>query len=102
MADEHSTNEVFQETQQIERRLDEILVEVRKLHSAFPETERGEVDFEGHRKYHEEMIKAAQAQTQFWAELRLDIAKKGVWSLLTIVCGLVIIGISTKLGLGFK
>jgi hypothetical protein len=102
MSSEHTTAEVFQETQQIERRLDEILAEVKKLHSAFPETEKGEVDFEGHRKYHEEMIKAAQAQTQFWAELRLDIAKKGVWSLLTIICGLVIVGLSAKMGLGIK
>jgi tetrahydromethanopterin S-methyltransferase subunit E len=44
------------------------------------------------------MIKAAEAQTEFWRELRLDIAKKGVWGLLVVICGLILVGVSAKLG----
>jgi tetrahydromethanopterin S-methyltransferase subunit E len=46
------------------------------------------------------MIAAAEAQTEFWRELRLDIAKKGIWGLLIIVVGLIMVGISAKLGIG--
>jgi hypothetical protein len=48
------------------------------------------------------MIAAAEAQTQFWRELKLEIAKKGIWGLLVIICGLVLVGLSAKLGLGGK
>lgn len=87
------------EAKKIEDQLSEILVEIRKLHNAFPRTEDGETDIDGHRKYHESMIKAAEAQEEFWKELKLDIAKKGVWGLLIIVCGLVLTGIAAKFGL---
>jgi hypothetical protein len=45
------------------------------------------------------MIRAADAQEKFWVELKLEIAKKGVWGLLVVICGLVIVGVSTKIGL---
>ena len=83
----------------LDRRFDEILTELRKINGAFPRNDDGSVDFDGHKRYHEEMIAAARAQTEFWRELRLDIAKKGVWGLLIIVCGLIIVGLTTKLGL---
>lgn len=44
------------------------------------------------------MIAAAEAQKEFWQELKLDIAKKGVWGLLIILCGLVITGLAAKFG----
>ena len=56
-------------------------------------------DVAAHRMAHEAMISAARAQEQFWRDLRLDIAKKGVWGLLIIVLGLVLVGASTKLGI---
>jgi hypothetical protein len=82
----------------IEERLDEILDEVRKIHSAFAKTPGGEIDFDGHRRYHESMIAAATAQEAFWREMKLEIAKKGVWGLLVIITGLIVVGISAKLG----
>lgn len=87
------------EAHQIQQKLSEILDEVRVLHNAFPRTDSGETDLEGHRKYHEAMIKSAQAQEAFWRELRLDIAKKGTWGLLIIVLGLVMAGIAAKFGI---
>lgn len=86
----------------IDRRFDEVLIELRKINGAFARNADGSVDFDGHRKYHESMIAAAEAQTQFWNELKLEIAKKGIWGLLVIICGLVLVGLSAKLGLGGK
>lgn len=83
----------------LNKRLDEILAEVRKINNAFPRDEDGEVDHDGHRRYHESLIKAADAQEKFWRELRLDIAKKGVWGILIIVLGLIMVGLAAKLGL---
>jgi len=42
---------------------------------------------------------AADAQEKFWIELKLEIAKKGVWGLLIVICGLIVVGVSAKLGL---
>ena len=84
----------------IDRRFDEVLAELRKINGAFARNADGSVDFDGHRRYHESMIAAAEAQTQFWNELKLEIAKKGIWGLLVIICGLVLVGLSAKLGLG--
>ena len=82
----------------IDDRLNEILTELKKLNKAFPMTEDGTADIDGHRQYHESMIKAARAQEDFWKELRIDIAKKGVWGLLIILVGLVLTGIAAKFG----
>jgi len=86
------------EARQLDDRLEEILDEVKKIHGAFPRTDDGDTDFDGHRNYHEAMIKAANAQEAFWRELKLDIVKKGVWGLLIILCGLVLTGAAAKFG----
>lgn len=88
--------------QHIEERLDELLDEMHKITGAFARNNDGSVDFDGHRRYHESMIEAAEAQTQFWRELKLEIAKKGIWGLLVIVCGLIVVGLMTKFGLSVK
>jgi hypothetical protein len=84
----------------LEAKLDKILATLHEVTGAFAKGADGTVDFDGHRRYHESMIRAANAQERFWVELKLEIAKKGVWGLLIIVVGLVAIGVSTKLGLG--
>lgn len=86
----------------IDKRFDEIMVELHKINGAFATNPDGTTDFDGHRQYHEAMIKAATAQEQFWHELKLEIAKKGIFSLLVIICGLVVVGISAKFGIGTK
>lgn len=70
------------------------------LAGAFPKDDDGTPDFRGHHDHHARLIKAAQAQERFWNELRLDVAKKGLWGLLVIVVGLAIVGIQVKLGIG--
>lgn len=83
----------------IDRRFDEVMQELKKIGTAFITNEDGSTDFEGHRRFHEEKLRAAKAEAKFWEELRLDVAKKGVWSLLVIVCGLVVVGAAAKLGI---
>lgn len=71
---------------------------------AFPHVDDS-ADFEGHRKAHEAMIKAAEAQARFWDELKLEVAKKGVVGLLVLIIGLIAAGLVVKvgvLGLAFK
>lgn len=87
------------DNEHLDRRFDELLVEIKKISSAFTSNEDGTTDFEGHRRFHEEKIRAAKAEAEFWRDLKLEIAKKGVWSLLVIICGLVVVGASAKLGL---
>jgi hypothetical protein len=87
------------EHQRIADRLDEILDEIKKINSAFPHDEEGGADHIGHRRYHEKLMKAADAEEKFWRELKLDLTKKGLWGLLVIVCGLILVGLTTKLGI---
>ncbi|MDP3322631.1 MAG: hypothetical protein Q8S71_03690 [Hydrogenophaga sp.] len=77
----------------IEVKLDEITTCIASIKQAFPDG-----DVIGHRKYHEAKIKAAVAEEEFWKDLKLDIAKKGAWGLIVILIGLVLLGISVKLG----
>jgi hypothetical protein len=86
----------------IEHKLDLILVEVKHMRSAFPKNEDGEVDYDGHRKYHESLIKAAEAQEAFWNDLKKEVIKKGVLGALVIAIGLVWLGAQAKLGLPLK
>lgn len=52
-----------------------------------------------HRFYHEAVMRAAQEQERFWKELRLDIAKKSIWGIITILAGLVLAGVALKIGI---
>jgi hypothetical protein len=75
-------------------RLNLIIFHMIRLYEAFPEQ-----DVEGHCDYHNAKIKAAEAEERFWNELKMDLAKKGAWGLLIIIVGLVMLGLSTKLGI---
>lgn len=86
----------------IERKLDLILSEIKKLEGAFPKNEDGTADFEGHKRFHDTKIKAAEAEMKFWQELKLDLAKKGTWAVMLIVAGLIVLGLGAKLGITVK
>jgi len=87
------------DNEHLDRRFDEVISELKKINGAFATNPDGSTDFDGHRRFHEEKLRAAKAEAEFWAELKMEIAKKGIWSLLVIVSGLVVVGISAKLGL---
>lgn len=69
---------------------------IRGIMAAFPDGP------ENHREAHQAMIDAANEQRTFWRELRLEVAKKGVWALLIIVLGLLAAGAGVKFGLPTK
>lgn len=81
---------------EINSRLDKIFEELADIKDAFPD------GVHNHRVAHEAMIKAAEAEEKFWSELKLDLAKKGAWGLLIIMVGLVLAGLSVKLGFAAK
>ena len=97
--DDQGDRQETKEEATVERKLDMILDEIKKLEGAFARNEDGSVDFEGHRKYHEAMIRAAEEQEQFWKELKREIIKKGAIAAIVIVLGLVWVGAQAKLGL---
>ncbi|WP_321878487.1 hypothetical protein [Paraburkholderia bannensis] len=39
-------------------------------------------DWEGHRLYHEAVIKKMEARAKLYEDLRADLAKKGLWALI--------------------
>lgn len=63
-----------------EKKVDEAIRRIDDLHEAFPGG-----DWEGHRRYHEAIIKKLEAREQFYQELRSELAKKGVWAVLALV-----------------
>ena len=95
--------------EQLTRQVAELIVQVKAVRTELRDHEVKEIawhsdafpggDLTGHRKAHESMIEASKAQEAFWRELRIDIAKKGLWFLIITVCGLVIAGIVSKGGL---
>ena len=100
--DDQGVKQETPEEMGIERKLDLILMELKKLEGAFPKDEAGDVDYEGHRKYHESLIRAAEAQAEFWNDLKREVAKKGIIALIVIVLGLLWLGAQAKLGISVK
>ena len=78
-----------------EEKLNRILDELQDIQAAFPQ---GPVK---HREAHEAWMASKKAEEEFWRELKLDIAKKGIWGLLVIITGLILVGFATKLGIAF-
>lgn len=77
----------------LEAKVDLVLSQLVYINRAFPD------GVDSHRKAHEAMMKAAIAEERFWTELKLDIAKKGVMTLLITLFGLAAVGLSVKFGL---
>ena len=82
----------------LHNRLKEICSSLHGMEKAFPKNEDGSLDVDGHRRYHESMIDAAKAQEAFWKELKLDLAKKGLWGILVLVIGFAVVGMLAKAG----
>lgn len=80
----------------LEEKVDEALNLLEAMAEAFPDGPQK------HREAHEAWIAAKQAEAVFWQELKLDVAKKGLWGILVIVTGLIFAGISVKFGIGVR
>lgn len=83
----------------VEVRLTELEKDVVNIKRAFPKSSIGEIDYMGHREYHEHVIESARQQEKFWMELRGDLARKGAWAVILVVMGLVAHGLLFKLGI---
>lgn len=81
----------------LERQLAEIKATLDRFAQAFPVDEYGNVDSAGHRQFHESKIAAAEAERVFWQELKLDLAKKGLYAILTVLVGFIIAGLMAKI-----
>lgn len=42
-------------------------------------------DADGHRRFHEEMIRKAAERAQFYQDLRTKLAEKGIWALFVLL-----------------
>jgi hypothetical protein len=80
----------------MEQKIDTALELLEEMSIAFPDGPAK------HREAHEAWIEAKHAEAKFWNELKLDVAKKGVWGLLIIVLGLTLLGLATKVGVSLK
>ena len=97
--DDQGAQHETQQEHSIDQKLDLILAEMHNMRGAFPKNEDGEVDYDGHKKYHESLIRAAEAQEEFWRDLKKEVAKKGIIAALVIICGLLWLGAQAKLGI---
>lgn len=91
-------DEIKHELENIEQMLTGISKELHTVSKAFPRTSLGEIDADGHRHYHEALIRSAQQQEKFWSDLRADLTKKGITAIVLVLIGLLITG----LGVEFK
>jgi hypothetical protein len=65
---------------------------VDEIRRAFPDG-----DWDGHRRYHEAIIKKLEAREKFYQDLRTDLATKGLWAVIIALGGAVIFYIKAKL-----
>jgi len=71
---------------------------IKGILEAFPDQ-----DVEGHRHYHENKIKAAKAEEEFWKAAKSEVLKHGVAGILAVVKWallLVVLGLAYKFGFG--
>jgi hypothetical protein len=78
IAQRHTENRSDNEVQA--RKLDEVIRRVDDLHKGFPND-----DPDGHRRAHEALIAKEEARTQFYEDLRRELAKKGMWALIGLL-----------------
>lgn len=86
------------EHDEIDMRLAQVEKDVVNMKRAFPTSKIGEVDYMGHREFHEHVIDSARSQQKFWDELRSDLIRKGAWFGILIMLGLIANGILAKIG----
>ena len=67
--------------------------QIAKVMAAFPNH-----DLDGHCDFHQAKIDSAKAEEKFWSELKLDLAKKGLWGIVTVLAGMIVLGFSAWVG----
>jgi hypothetical protein len=76
----------------VEDKLNVLFDRVDDLAKGFPDG-----DWEGHRRYHEAVIKKMEARTKFYDDLRGDLAKKGLWAVILTMAAAIWFFLKSKL-----
>ena len=73
-------NEVLDKLKKLSDTQDEILELLKDISRAFPRNDFDEPDYDGHRKYHQQLIRrAVEADKDRQAAVQ-DVVKKGLWA----------------------
>lgn len=64
----------------LEGKVNEVISRVDDLHRGFPDG-----DPDAHCRYHETLIRKAEARADFYTDLRAELAKKGLWALIVLI-----------------
>lgn len=75
----------------LEKDLKVVIERVDDLAKGFPDG-----DWEGHRRYHEAVIKKMEARAQFYSDLRGKLVEKGVWALILLLGAALVQYVKTK------
>lgn len=67
--------------------MESLEVKVDKVLAGFPDG-----DPASHREFHEALIDKAKARKKFWTDLQSELIRKGIWSMLILLGGLVLAG----------
>ena len=95
----------------LQRALDDLEARIERMFAEHEARERNGVDermrtimraFPGgideHFSVHLALAKAAKAQEDFYHQIKLDLAKNGIWALLKVLFALAILGLASKMG----
>ena len=72
--------DVLKKLDQVTKTQDEILDLLKAISRAFPRNDFDEPDYDGHRKYHQQLIRRAVEADRDRQLAVQDVVKKGVWA----------------------
>ena len=73
-------SEVLDKMKKLSDTQDEILELLKDISRAFPRNDLDEPDYEGHRKYHQQLIRRAVEADRDRQNAVQDVVKKGLWA----------------------
>lgn len=75
----------------VQKELKIVIDRVDDLAKGFPDG-----DWDGHRRYHEVVIRKMEARTKFYEDLRMKLLDRGIWALLAFVGAAVLYYVKSK------
>ena len=77
--------DVLKKLDQVTKTQDEILELLKDINRAFPRDDLDEPDYDGHRKYHQQLIRRAVEADKDRQSAVQDVVKKGLWAGLALM-----------------
>ena len=77
--------DVLKKLEQVTKTQDEILDLLKDISRAFPRDDFDEPDYDGHRKYHQQLIRRAVEADKDRQSAVQDVVKKGLWAGLALM-----------------